>query len=479
VRQRDQGLGRQLAAGRREVADRGGSIAERGALASSAADTSGTFRHQCAYDGRAAHRLRNILTALTGARRDESCAGESIARVERIARHHTLISRSGKGAGDEGFRDVSDPPRRPVPLTALSTRADRRDHHLASASEPTAGDRAAKSGGSADRPVRRLGGGVGVVANAYANGAHEQRVAAMLRARCPELYVTAGTELSREWYEYERSSTAAANAYVGPALRDYIGRLDRALRSGGFERTFYLMASNGGVFSVERAERQPIMLVESGPVGGSIGAGVVATELGFAKAIAFDMGGTTAKCAVLEDGRFEVKSPYYVGGTERGFPIRGGVLDIVEVGTGGGSIAWLDDQGRLAVGAQRRILAWPGLLRCGRPTINDANLSSGESGLPSAGDDLTPRPKRHGASHRMAGTSEQMARALTSPLSMAMAIKRAIRRIAMIALSFRQRRTAAHVSLRAKVFQVIVARPGVFSALGMLADARADEHDVS
>ena len=222
--------------------------------------------------------------------------------------------------------------------------------------------------------------------NAYANSAHEERLAKRLRELAPDLYVTAGTELSREWYEYERASTAAANAYVGPTLRDYIDRLDGELKAGGFAKTFYLMASNGGVFSVARAERQPVMLVESGPVGGCIGAGIYASALGHRKVIGFDMGGTTAKCAVLEDGRFEVKSPYYVGGTDHGFPIRGGVLDIVEVGTGGGSIAWLDDQGRLSVGP-RSAGSSPGPACYGRggtePTITDANLVLGRIGAAS------------------------------------------------------------------------------------------------
>ena len=215
--------------------------------------------------------------------------------------------------------------------------------------------------------------------NSYANPVHEAEAAAMLRERLPGVYVTASTELTREWYEFERGSTAAANAYVGPRMQSYLARLEKRLAQEGFSKSFFMMASNGGVFSLERAQRQPVMLLESGPVGGCIGASVYAAELGVPKMIAFDMGGTTAKCVVLEDGRFEVKSPYYVGGEDHGFPIRGAVLDIVEVGAGGGSIAWIDE-GRLNVGP-RSAGSTPGPVAYGRggvePTITDANLVLG------------------------------------------------------------------------------------------------------
>lgn len=219
--------------------------------------------------------------------------------------------------------------------------------------------------------------------NAYVNDAHERRAVEVLRKLLPGVYVTSGTELSPEWYEYERTSTAAANAYVGPRLHTYIDHLDNAVRERGFAKKMFLMASNGGVFSVERARQQPVMLVESGPVGGCIGAGVYARDLGVKKAVAFDMGGTTAKCALLDDGQFEVKSPYYVGGTTHGFPIRGGVLDIVEIGTGGGSIAYADPHGRLCVGP-RSAGSTPGPACYGlggsEPTMTDANLILGRIG---------------------------------------------------------------------------------------------------
>ena len=118
------------------------------------------------------------------------------------------------------------------------------------------------------------------------------------------------------------------------ASTSYVRRLERDLARQGFSGTLYMMGSNGGVLSVERTCRQPIALVESGPIGGCIGAGFYAEALGFKNVVAFDMGGTTAKCALVEEGRFSVDSIYYAGGYVQGFPIKSPVIDIVEVGSG-------------------------------------------------------------------------------------------------------------------------------------------------
>jgi N-methylhydantoinase A len=219
--------------------------------------------------------------------------------------------------------------------------------------------------------------------NAYLDDAHESAVAEQLREMLPGVYVTAGTELTREWYEYERCCTAAANAIAGPRMAAYAERLQDRLADGGFAKTLYMMGSNGGVLSVERTLREPIALIESGPVGGCIGAGEYGKALGLPNLIAFDMGGTTAKCAVVRDGSFALHSPYFVGGYGTGFPIRGSVVDIVEVGAGGGSIAWVDEAGRLHVGP-RSAGSDPGPVAFGRggtePTVTDANLTVGRIG---------------------------------------------------------------------------------------------------
>jgi N-methylhydantoinase A len=230
--------------------------------------------------------------------------------------------------------------------------------------------------------LRRLG--VEAVAvfflNSYVNPAHEEEAAEILRLLLPGVYVTFSTELTREWYEYERCATVAANGYVGPLVTTYARRLENDFSRQGFQGPLFMMGSNGGLLSVERTCRQPIALVESGPIGGCIGASAYAEALGFKNLVSFDMGGTTAKCALVENGRFSVDSLYYVDGYVRGFPIRSPVIDIVEVGSGGGSTAWLDSQKRLHVGPQSAG-SMPGPACYGRggsdPTITDANLVLG------------------------------------------------------------------------------------------------------
>jgi N-methylhydantoinase A len=336
--------------------------------------------------------------------------------------------------------------------------------------------------------------------NSYLDTRHEDAAAAFLRDALPDVYVTAGTELTREWYEYERTATAVANAYVGPRLKDYVRRLDARLRRDGLSRSFYLMASNGGVFSVKRAEQQPVMLVESGPVGGCIGTAVYAEALGLPKVIAFDMGGTTAKCAVIENGHFDVKSPYYVGGFERGFPVRGAVLDIVEVGAGGGSIASLDEQQRLHVGP-RSAGSTPGPVCYGRggtePTITDANLVLGRIGVRSflGGEmQLDEAAARHAIEARVAtplgfsgaaGLDETAHGILAlGTMTMAGAIKQVTvergldpRDFTLFAFGGGGPLHAGQIARELNIPQVIIPpEPGIFSALGMiLADARVDE----
>ncbi len=216
--------------------------------------------------------------------------------------------------------------------------------------------------------------------HSYANPAHEQQAAQRLAQLLPDAFVTASTDLCREWHEYERVSTAAANAYIGPQVKTYIRRLESDLRKGDFTGALSMMGSNGGVLSTERACTQPIALVESGPVGGCIGAAFYAQALGFENVVSFDMGGTTAKCALVEEGRFAVTSTYYVGGYVKGVPIKSPVIEITEVGSGGGSIAWLDELNQLHVGP-RSAGSTPGPVCYGRggtePTVTDANLLLG------------------------------------------------------------------------------------------------------
>ena len=216
--------------------------------------------------------------------------------------------------------------------------------------------------------------------NSYVAPEHEQAAVAILRDALPGAFVTCGSDLSREWREFERTSTVILNAYVGPMAHTYLTSLDERLQDAGFRGEVLMMQSNGGVISLDDAARQPIRLLESGPVAGIIGAAALAAEHGYADVLAFDMGGTTAKAAVVRGGVPDVESRYFVGGYEDGYPLQIPVVDVVEIGTGGGSIAWLDDVGGLQVGP-RSAGSGPGPACYGlggtAPTVTDANLALG------------------------------------------------------------------------------------------------------
>ena len=216
--------------------------------------------------------------------------------------------------------------------------------------------------------------------HSYRSPRHELRLAEILRERNPRWFVSASHELSREYREYERTSTVAANAYVGPTVSTYLADLDVRLRAACFSGNLLVMQSNGGLGDVELARRQCIQMMESGPAGGVVGTMALAEALEIEAAIAFDMGGTTAKACVVRRGMPDLAADYFLGGYNSGLAIRIPVLDIVEVGTGGGSIAWLDGSGALHVGP-RSAGAEPGPACYGRggvePTITDANVVLG------------------------------------------------------------------------------------------------------
>jgi N-methylhydantoinase A len=335
--------------------------------------------------------------------------------------------------------------------------------------------------------------------NAYANDTHERQLRTLLAEWLPGVYITTGSALSREWMEYERTSTAAANAFVGPTLSSYVRGFERALADRAFAGRFYMMASSGGVMSPEATVEQPIGLVESGPVGGCIGAAAYARELGYDKLIAFDMGGTTAKCALVENGQFEIVSTYWVDGYERGFPVRTPVLDILEVGAGGGSIAWLDDNGRLRVGP-RSAGSDPGPIAFGlggeRPTVTDANVVLGRIGASSFMDGTLELDRAAAEAaietqlaaplgYTGADAAQRVARGILelAATTMAGAIKavtiergRDIRDYTLFAFGGGGPLFGAELARRLGVAEVVVPpEPGAFSSLGMLmSEARRD-----
>ena len=216
--------------------------------------------------------------------------------------------------------------------------------------------------------------------HSYANPAHEQEAAALIAESGCTAYVSLSHEILREYREYERISTTVLNSYVGPRTSDYLGRLAGTLAERSFGGQTYIMQSNGGVMAPETAMRQPARTMESGPVGGAIAAARLASRLGIEHAVAFDMGGTTAKASLIRGGLPDMSDGYHIGGPMSGHPVMLPVVDVIEVGAGGGSIAQLDDLGSLLVGPQSAgghpgpiCYGWGGT----RPTVTDANAVLG------------------------------------------------------------------------------------------------------
>ncbi|MCX6100399.1 MAG: hydantoinase/oxoprolinase family protein, partial [Candidatus Bipolaricaulota bacterium] len=212
--------------------------------------------------------------------------------------------------------------------------------------------------------------------NAYANPEHEAGIGAFLQQRLPGVAVSLSHLITRRYYEFERTSTTVQNAYVMPVVRTYLNDLEDELRGRGFGQILQIMQSNGGVMAASVAREMPIAMVESGPAGGAIGAAQLAKLVGFENVISYDMGGTTAKTSIITHGLPETAEQYVVEGR----PILLPVVDLREIGAGGGSIAWIDEAGAMHVGPQRAG-AQPGpacYMRGGKePTVTDANLQLG------------------------------------------------------------------------------------------------------
>jgi N-methylhydantoinase A len=221
--------------------------------------------------------------------------------------------------------------------------------------------------------------------HAFVNPVHERRAAEILREEWPELPVSLSSEVSPEMREWERFSTTAANAYVQPLMASYLRRLETGLRHGGLTCPLFLMLSGGGLCTLETAARFPIRLVESGPAGGAIFSAHVAKQRGLPKVLSFDMGGTTAKVCLIDDYAPQASRSFEVARVGRfkkgsGLPLRIPVIEMVEIGAGGGSIAQLDALGRIQVGPESAG-ADPGPACYGRggtrPAVTDANLALG------------------------------------------------------------------------------------------------------
>ena len=221
--------------------------------------------------------------------------------------------------------------------------------------------------------------------HAYLDGKHERRTRDILKETMPDVSFSLSSEVSPEIREYERWSTAAANAYVQPVMDRYLGRLDAALKKQGFACPLFMITSGGGLTGLDTARKFPIRLVESGPAGGAILAAALARQCGLDKVLSFDMGGTTAKICLIDDGEpqhsrtFEVARQYrFMKGS--GLPLRIPVIEMVEIGAGGGSIAHVDSLSRVNVGPESAG-AEPGPAAYDRggtqPTVTDADVVLG------------------------------------------------------------------------------------------------------
>jgi N-methylhydantoinase A len=275
--------------------------------------------------------------------------------------------------------------RRPIPLAPRALRLEVNERVLVDGSV-----RQPLTDTEIDRLVAALAAaGVEAVAvcliHAYANDAHERRIGAALRARLPQVAVSLSCEVVRELREYERASTTLVNVYVQRLAEDYLGRLRRRLTGAGVRGELYVMQSSGGLSETETAARFPVRLVESGPAGGALAAAHYGARLGHRDLLSFDMGGTTAKACLIVDGEplvapeFEVDRQYqFKKGS--GLPVKVPVIEMIEIGTGGGSTARVDALRRLQVGPDSAGAApGPACYALGgtEPTVTDADLVLG------------------------------------------------------------------------------------------------------
>lgn len=372
------------------------------------ADVGGTFTDIAVFDeATGALRLGKTLTTprrlVDGIAAGVEKAGSSFAAAQLFLHGttiaiNTILERSGARAillTTQGFRDIYEIGRvnRPesynlffqkhVPLVERARRFEIRERMDADGRVLIALDE--------DRLREIAAGAVEDGAEAvailflhsYRNPEHERRAKEIVETEHPQFFVTASHELSQEYREFERSSTVAANAYVGPRVRRYLGEMRTHLAEAGFAGGFFIVQSSGGLFDSAEAQRSCIRMLESGPAAGVIGTKALCDAIGLDNAIAFDMGGTTAKAGVIHRGQVLMTGLTMVGGYASGLPIQMPMIDIQEVGAGGGSIARVETGGGLRVGPESAG-AEPGPVCYGlggsEPTITDANLVLGRLG---------------------------------------------------------------------------------------------------
>ena len=431
---------------------------------------------------------------------------------------NAIIERRGARTGlvtTEGFRDLLEIGRlrlmrlydmdqeRPAPLVRRRWRfevAERLNHH-GEVIRPLDRDTAERAiAGIASENLEAV---AVCLIHAYANPKHEQAVAASIRQRLPQVYLTLSSEVLPEIREFERTSTTVANAYVMPVLDRYLSTLETGLGAFEIRAPLLTMQSNGGVMTAAQARARPVQLIESGPAAGVIGAAALARRLGVENVISLDMGGTTTKASVIEEYEIRRSSEFEVGGPISrgsrlnkggGYLLRTPAIDIAEVGAGGGSILTVDDAGALHVGPHSAG-AVPGPVCYGNggtaPTLTDANMTLGY-----LAQDRLPSGLRLDAAKARGAISMQIASALGLPLDEAAygaylvgcaGISRAVRAVTiergrdprdftLIAFGGNGPLFAAEMARTLEIGTVLVPpAPGVFSAVGLL-EAELEHH---
>jgi N-methylhydantoinase A len=422
---------------------------------------------------------------------------------------NTILERTGARTAlvtTEGFRDVYEIGRinRPdsynlyfqkhEPLVERALRFEVRERVLADGEVLTPLDEAALEALAGRLAALGIEATAVLFLHCYTNPRHEARAKAILEARCPGMFVSASHELSQEYREFERCSTVVANAYVGPRVRRYLGEIDAHLRRTGFRGSFLVVQSTGGLFEADQARSSCVRMLESGPAAGVIGTQALCHALALDDAIAFDMGGTTAKAGVIHGGEALTTGAALLGGYEKALPVQIAMMDIFEVGTGGGSIARVDD-GALRVGPQSAG-AHPGpacyALGGVEPTVTDANLIlgrlhpdrflGGEMRLDPAAADAAVRAKVAGPlGLDVTAAADGILRIAATSMSYAVKGVTTERGLdvggfTLVAYGGAGPLHAVDVARELGMGRVIVPRaPGVFSSIGMLfADLRYD-----
>src|SRR6267154_2463049 len=369
-----------------------------------AADIGGTFTDVAAFDERTGkltfgkalstphHLVEGITAGVEKAGTAYAAAGLFLHGTTIAI--NTILERTGAKTAlviTEGFRDIYEIGRinRPdaynlffrkhEPLVERALRFEAKERILADGEIDIALDESEIAALGARLDALGIEATAVLFLNCYRNPDHEARAKRIIEANHPGMFVSASHELSQEYREFERCSTVVANAYIGPKVRRYIGEIDEHIRDAGFGGAFLIVQSTGGLYEADQARSQCIRMLESGPAAGVIGTQALCRTLKIDNAIAFDMGGTTAKAGVIYQGEALTTGTALLGGYDKALPVQIAMMDIFEVGTGGGSIARVVDGG-LRVGPQSAGAA-PGPACYGlggtEPTITDANLVLG------------------------------------------------------------------------------------------------------